>query len=397
MDAMYDNISNQSNGSILFESTAQLELNHTTDSFRTTAQLHSNPTTIVFESTVLNPLQNMSKLELLNAIQEIENTIYFDTTYHNTTNDSIFSTGTSPHFYDGPFSFNKTCKMMRFQYFCPGYIIEQHAFNRWSMSMHNIRNLSNNTRHILPILQEHYRRYNHNTHHQLQHIIHSQQSVFSIKRNLNILIYGNSHMKQIVLGFICTLMDIDPSIIVKITPTMRYLNDTTAHPYANYNFKDRFCLDAALEGMIEANQRGQNGLHLSNATIYAMYERENVEHGIYHCTVDYLHVELANDCSIYYIFSNRQEQKSLYNETKAQWNIRSFDLIIFNLGNGPPYSLDALEYDLVKLQHTKKPIVFHRTWYELYERYLIWVEKRLVLDWDKINNLRKRYPFLIYI
>eukprot|EP01084_Bolivina_argentea_P249665 418046_1 len=65
----------------------------------------------------------ISKLDLLNAIQEIEFSIYLDQISSiSEYNNSIFSTGLSPHHYDGPFSLQKTCKQMRFRYLCSPYI-----------------------------------------------------------------------------------------------------------------------------------------------------------------------------------------------------------------------------------------------------------------------------------
>ena len=62
----------------------------------------------------------------------------------------------------------------------------------------------------------------------------------------------------------------------------------------------------------------------------------------------------------------------------------------YNTSNGPPYDFEAkLEGDLSAMQHTEKPLILLRTWWEKDFRYLG--------DQNKIGNLTAKYPNLIYI
>ena len=352
-----------------------------------------------------------NKTELIGAIQEIENSIYLDRIdkYPNYNQHSIYSTGLSPHYYDGEFSFKKTCKLMRFRYFCRPYIIEKNKFNEWTMLLHSIddynNTMSNNAKYILSMLQQQYDFYNHNIYYRLQQNINKAKKIF-IKGNMNILFYGNSHLKQTLLGLLCILMDINGNnTIIKYKPTIKYINDRMRHK--QFNFHETFCLDANMESIKEVNMRQQNALRLNHSMINEIYQTQFLDHDIQVCSTEFLEIEMMNNVNIYYIFANKGI-KSIFNQTLelkrehnlTTLNITNFDIILFNLGNSPPLNMDlnVLEYDLIHLNHTKKPIIFHRAWYEMYFRYLIHLKNQeFIVDLDKVNKLRNKFPYLIYI
>lgn len=356
---------------------------------------------------------NMSKSILLNAIQEIEHSIYFDEIAKDPNYDNIYSTGISPHYYDGPFSLNKTCKLMRFRYLCRPYISNKYGYNKFSLLLHDEQetnvSISKSARNILSTLQKQYNLYNYNIYDKLINNIKNLNKIFG-KSNMNVLIYGNSHIKQCLLGLLCIFLDIDRNSIISYTPVTIDCNNDITTAQTIFNFHNTFCLDSDIKKIKESNIRGGgNDLRLNEEFLDYLYQTQFVDKNICLCATDYLHVELINNVSIYYIFANGGP-KSIHNQTvkmveTLKLNVASlnFDLIAFNVGNSPPlnmdiHHLDVLEKDLIELNHINKPIIFHRSWYELYHRYLIQNSgQQFIMDMNKIKALRTRFPYLIYI
>ena len=129
---------------------------------------------------------------------------------------------------------------------------------------------------------------------------------------------------------------------------------------------------------------------LDNATLNRLYAEHFENPDVCFCGNDQVRVELLNGVSLFYIFADGQSNKSLYRESRERFNRSVFDVIVFNEGNGPPYDFEEkLEGDLSAMQHTEKPVILLRTWWERYFRYLD--------DQNKIGNLTAKHPNLLYV
>ena len=165
------------------------------------------------------------------AIQEIEDEIMLDRISSEILEDDrAYSTGTAPHYYDGPFSLDQSCPFMRFRYatVAPPGSVHRLGFDRWSMQFQRVNTLSNLTRTTLSALREDHGFYAQNIHHQLISRVMTEHKVLT-QPNLDILFYGNSHLKQVFLGLLCILHDIDTDIIVQHEPTVQYCHPEREH------------------------------------------------------------------------------------------------------------------------------------------------------------------------
>ena len=144
---------------------------------------------------VLSFLQQYNKSTLIEFIRNIESNILFERIDSDNPNlNLLYYTGISPHFYNGPFSVEKTCKHVRFSYLCPANITtEKGKIDEWTLKI-NGQNLSDDDKQFLHQLQTKYNFYT-NLHEKIIQNA-NDQKLFK-KRKMNILLYGNSHLRQI--------------------------------------------------------------------------------------------------------------------------------------------------------------------------------------------------------
>ena len=225
---------------------------------------------------------------MIKYIRNIESNIWFERISNDDKNlNALYHTGKSPHFYDGQFSWNKTCKHLKFAYWCPANIsIEKGKLNEWTLRI-NEKYLDQDTLKFLHKLQSEYSLYN-NVYSKLIKNIESFKSPF-IKKKLNILFWGNSHLRQIFEGLQCIIDDIEYNIfdhdineLINIyIPKRHHLNEGM---YINFSYDHTFVFGLGdretLNGMI-----GWNGLHLDRDLMNKLFDTQLEDKNMKACKI----------------------------------------------------------------------------------------------------------------
>ena len=337
------------------------------------------------------------RIELLNAIQQIELSVYLDS------HATPYSTGSSPHYYDGPFSLTQSCRNLKFRYYCSSYVTKTHHFDEWSMSLHSEDLHNSSALQVLSALQNEWNFYNYDIQENIVTRLRSEKKIF-LKPNLNILFYGNSYLKQILLGFICMLRQIDANS-VNMQFNIEYCNGTETHD--TIQFDKMFCLDSTIELIQFENHRRWNGLHLKNSFLHDIFRTQFTNLGVCRCYYQHATFELFNNVTLHYITAHDDANKSVFESVK-EFKIDNidFDVIVFNTGNPPHYVVaDMLLYDLINLRHTEKPFIWHSAWWVNQVRANRSDSNRKVREANEtielimkgLQPLRDKFPNLLYI
>eukprot|EP01084_Bolivina_argentea_P229459 387272_1 len=130
-----------------------------------------------------------SKFEIRQLLQQIESNIQF-TNATSSVHNQLYSTGHSPHYYNGPYDLNKTSKHIRFPYLCqPGTV---NLFSNWTFRL-NEAALTPEAKGLLHELQ-HLGFYN-NLHTFFMDNLHRYSSPYV--QPMNVFWFGNSYRKQV--------------------------------------------------------------------------------------------------------------------------------------------------------------------------------------------------------
>ena len=380
-----------------------------------------NQTNVVNDSNspldVLSFLQQYDKFKLIEFIRNIESNILFERIDSDNINlNPSYQTGISPHFYNGPFSVEKTCKHVRFSYLCPANITtEKGKINEWTLKI-NEQNLSEDSKQFLHQLQSKYNFYTDVYNKIIQNA--EDQKLFK-KGKMNILLYGNSHLRQIFEALQCILDDIEYDILqhdtTKLIKTyLPKIQRLHPEPINNFSYDNTFCFGIANSARPKWNNREWNGLHLEN--IRGILQSELTDKNIKFCKSDNVYIELHDDTNLHYHFVHQEAVKSMYAYARNRLSKRlkeslnasldmalDFDVIVFNVGNTPVYNLQNLKHDLYKLNHMNKPVILLSTFHntselneEFYEKHpnLIYVDlhKRIYSKlWKNTKNDTLKY------
>ena len=76
---------------------------------------------------------------IMDALQTIESSIYFDRINIDDSNSSQFSTGISPHFLDGPVLEGKRCPFIKYRYLCNQNVATDMGLDQWSLMLHPLQ------------------------------------------------------------------------------------------------------------------------------------------------------------------------------------------------------------------------------------------------------------------
>ena len=350
-----------------------------------------------------------SQMEIIQFIREIEANIFLVTPEILSSQNwsSSYSTGFSPHYYNGNYSLHKTCKHLYFNYLCLPNNIHNIVENRWTFKI-NESNLNQNTTVFLKILQNN-SLYT-NTYQQYMNNINHLKSPYIINK-VKIGYFGNSFIRQIIEGYHCLIDNItnnnaQQNVIYEYHPVIQYINNKTMNYSNSHNYDELLCDAVIYNQRLKWNDRRGNGLNL-NQSVLNMIKKYKLQSNIQNCRDDSLVTTFVDQSKLFYQFMHFEQNKTLYNyytKLKEHCNdINAFndiDILIFNPGNDPHYELSNLKDDLNKLNFTDKPIIFLTQWRmrpkinplpkelmdKMYKEYdnLIWI------DWPKKFKYFKR-------
>lgn len=350
-------------------------------------------------------LSKYNKSTLIKYIRNIESSIFFDKiTSNNKELNKLYQTGISPHFYNGEFSFIKTCKHLKFAYLCPGNItVKKGEINKWTLRI-NESLLEPQTLKFLHILQTQYNLYT-NVYLKLIDNMQKLRSPF-IKKSINILFWGNSHLRQIFEGLQCIIDDIEYNIfhhitneiILKYKPLKHHLFKTKE--IINVTYDNTFCFGLGHGEIQKWNKRDWNGLNLNKTLMNKLLDTQLKDKNMKSCKSDQVFIKLKDKTNLYYKFIHDIPFKLIsengFNKyLNNSYNNNEFDIIIFNIGNDPVYKYQTkLAHDLYKMKHFKKPIIMLSTFHGNSKNDRILWDKQIL---NKILYQNQPFKQIIYV
>jgi len=315
------------------------------------------------DSVSLSCFENKAQFKvIMDIIQTIESSIYFDRLTN--PNASIFSTGTSPHFMESPVSGGGRCPFLKFRYQCRENVAVDMGFNQWSLMLHSAEfQRDQAATRLLSAIQRELGYYSSDAfeHHFLRNL-QTHQSLFV--KPINILFWGNSWLRQIVESMLCLLhsssrykeivrgLELSIQKCNVLLPIEKDVREQTCPGYSD--------LEAELS--LSRDDMSVDFRHSERTKV--RWQQEMVDNNVCGCNDDAVHIQLADGSNLFYIFSNLQANKSMESAVK-QWRdsgveaaFLDFDVIVFNLGNGPHYDFGRLVKDVRNLDHSDRPVIF---------------------------------------
>eukprot|EP01083_Nonionella_stella_P021131 58587_1 len=367
------------------------KLNHTLHGVnQTNVELQKGVSNVEYEyiEVIPHPLYSVfsqyeSKYEIRKLLQEIEYNIQFTNSTSSAYND-LYSTGYSPHYYNGPYDLRKTSKHIRFPYLCkPGTV---NRFSDWTSKLDQ-SNLTYKANELLHELQR--LGFYGNLYTFYMNNLHRYRSPYI--QPMNVLWFGNSHRKQIhqsMFALIDTLNLTDIVDIVQSYFVTPIIANKQRLPVRNISYSDLRCDSWGLHA--PNDWPGKNVLHFGwhKSAMRTVLDRDRYRNNIENCKdqFDYTNFkDSSNDTSfmlgtqemvrhkklkhIYKWYLNQMNHQNhqmsessdvdMHNVLNVNW-----DILIFNVGNDPGYKADIyLESDLHFFGMEKRSVVLMSKWY----------------------------------